>query len=479
MQTKISPSDTDCEKGAISCCLNYGSSIFYVNDIEISQSDFHDTFLGDCYYCISKILERDNSINISESVMVSELSKVLNLSDKNKERITSIKNSVVGKEDYSVFLRQIKFWSISRCLKSSLLNAAKKLDGLTGSESVVDIISETEKLVLDFIPGISGENEITKISSFAETHLKYLAENPVLAAGIPTGFPRYDKAVGGGYRRGSVNVVGARPKVGKSTLCLNIASNLAKQNIPVLYLDTEMKKETQAIKWVSIHSDVSQSLLETGQFIKKEVTARAVDQALIATKTLPFYHISVAGKKPEEILSISRKWLSMVVGKDEGGNTKDCLVILDYLKTMDISDVKNVQEYQYLGDFITKLHNFSVKQDIPILATVQLNRDGINKEDTSVVSGSDRILWLCSSLAYLKKKTEEDVAAGDSKCNGDRKMVVIETRYGQGMDSTSEYINIISDLDKSRFIEGKFNFEVLESSNDNHQDNHENSEIEF
>lgn len=479
MQTKINLSDADCEKGAISCCLNYASSIFYSNELEISQVDFHDPFLGNCYYCISKIIERDSTTNISESILISELSKITNITEKDKLKITAIKGEVVGKEDYPIFLRQIKFWSISRSLKTSLINAAKKIDSLTGSESVVDIISETEKVVLDFIPDITGENDVVKISSFAETHLKYLAENPVLAAGIPTGFPRYDKAIGGGYRRGSVNVVGARPKVGKSTLCLNIASNLAKQNIPVLYLDTEMKKETQAIKWVSLHSDVSQSLLETGQFVKKEATVRAVDQALQATKSLPFYHISVAGKKPEEILSISRRWLNTVVGKDAGGNTKDCLVILDYLKTMDISDVKNVQEYQYLGDFITKLHNFSVKQDIPILATVQLNRDGINKEDTSVVSGSDRILWLCSNLSYLKKKTEEDVAAGDSKCNGDRKMVVIETRYGQGMDSTSEYINVLSDLDKSRFIEGKFNFEVLESSNDNHQDNHENSEIEF
>jgi hypothetical protein len=70
-------------------------------------------------------------------------------------------------------------------------------------------------------------------------------------------------------------------------------------------------------------------------------------------------------------------------------------------------------------------------------------------------------------LAYLKKKTDEDIAAGDSKANGDRKMVVIETRYGKGMDSSSEYINIISNMDQSKFTEGKFNFEVLDQNNDN------------
>jgi hypothetical protein len=153
--------------------------------------------------------------------------------------------------------------------------------------------------------------------------------------------------------------------------------------------------------------------------------------------------------------------------------------MLDYLKTMDMSDVGDIQEYQYLGDFITKLHNFAVKYDVPILTTVQLNRDGINKEDSSVVSGSDRILWLCSSLAYLKKKTDEDVAAGDSKTNGDRKLIVIETRYGQGMDTTSEYINIISNLERSEMVEGKFNFEILDSSGTMEENDDNEDEINF
>jgi archaellum biogenesis ATPase FlaH len=317
-----------------------------------------------------------------------------------------------------------------------------------------------------------------QIGSFAEQHIAYLIENPVKSAGLPTGYPRYDKTIGGGYRRGTVNVVGARPKVGKSTFCLNVAANMAKQGIPVLYLDTEMKKETQSIKWVSLHSGVTQESIETGQFSEKDNLKYAINEAISKIKGMPFYHVSVAGKKPEEIMSISRRWISSVVGRDQGGNTKDCLIMLDYLKTMDLADVGDFQEYQYLGDFITKLHNFAVKHDVPVLATVQLNRDGINKEDSSVVSGSDRILWLCSSLAYLKKKTDEDVAAGDSKTNGDRKLIVVDTRYGSGMDSSSEYINVISNLERSEMVEGKFNFEVLES-NSNINDDENDEEVEF
>jgi replicative DNA helicase len=480
MQNKVkSYNQETSELSTISCIIKNGAEIVFSSDVHLAETDFKDKFLGRCFFAIKTLAESGFSGKVSPQLLVSEISKTGSVSDKESSKISEIADLDTSANDYHHFVRQVKFWSLSRAFREKLSSAAKVIDGLSGSESIVDVASSVESSVFDFIPDITKENDLVQIGSFATDHINYIAENPVTSAGLPTGFPRYDKAVGGGYRRGTVNVVGARPKVGKSTFCLNVAANLSKQGIPVLYLDTEMKKETQTVKWVSLHSGVDQNSIETGQFAQKDNMKFAIDQCLTTIKDLPFYHISIAGKKPEEIMAITRRWLSSVVGRDEGGNTNNCLVMLDYLKTMDMSDVGDIQEYQYLGDFITKLHNFAVKYDVPILATVQLNRDGINKEDTSVVSGSDRILWLCSSLAYLKKKTDEDVAAGDSKTNGDRKLVVIETRYGQGMDSTSEYINVISNLERSEMVEGKFNFEILESNDTIEENDDDEDEIDF
>jgi replicative DNA helicase len=470
MQGKVkSYNQSVCEESLISCAMNNGADVIYSSDISISDSDFGSDLLGKCFFAISSLAEAGNSGKISTQLLVSEISKTGQVSAKESQAIASIQAIESEKNDYQHFARQVKFWSLCRSLKKKLESGIKSIGDLSGSESIVDVASTVEASVFEFIPEVTSENDLVQIGQFAEGHIKYLAENPVKSAGIPTGYPRYDQTIGGGYRRGTVNVVGARPKVGKSTFCLNVAANMAKQGIPVLYLDTEMKKETQSVKWVSLHSGVDQQSIETGQFTHKENLKFSVEQALSSIKTMPFYHISIAGKKPEEIMSIARRWISSVVGRDEGGNTKDCLIMLDYLKTMDLADV---------GDFITKLHNFAVKHDVPVLATVQLNRDGISKEDSSVVSGSDRILWLCSSLAYLKKKTDEDVAAGDSKTNGDRKLIVIDTRYGGGMDASSEYINIVSNLERSEMTEGKFNFEILESGNNIDQDDDED-DIEF
>jgi hypothetical protein len=91
----------------------------------------------------------------------------------------------------------------------------------------------------------------------------------------------------------------------------------------------------------------------------------------------------------------------------------------------------------------TDMHNLTVKYNIPILAYVQMNRDGIDgdSDHSGVVAGSDRIGWLCSSLAFLRNKDDNDVGVGDGYENGNKKISIVECRYGPGLN-TGDYINV-------------------------------------
>ena len=104
------------------------------------------------------------------------------------------------------------------------------------------------------------------------------------------------------------------------------------------------------------------------------------------------------------------------------------------------SITNNIQEYQALGFQITSLHNLCVKLDIPCLSFVQLNRDGITKESTDAVSGSDRLIWLCTSFTIFKSKSTEELAE-DGPNAGNRKLVPVVSRHGAGMDD-GDYINM-------------------------------------
>ena len=460
--------DIITEKAIISSLLKGGTALYNEYSTSLTSTSFSNPLWSCVYTCIESVIEDDFVKEVSPE-MVFVKAKSLGLekkvcTEKNIDEIKSCYELNISKEEIPIFFRRISFWDVVSKLKDRLDDSLKMVSNLSGEEKLLDVISEVEESVFNYLPEIVNNDEMVDMSQFVHEHIKYIEDNPIQSPGIPTGFPKYDKCIGGGFRRGTVNVVGARPKVGKSTFCLNICKNVSSFGVPVLYLDTEMRKETQAIKYVSLVSKVDQYDIETGKFKEKESSALSVSEAVKKIKNIPFTHSNVSGKKPQEIMSIILKWLSKVVGKNESGQTNDCLIVLDYLKTMDISDLGNVQEYQYLGDFITKIHNFAVKHDIPVLATVQLNRDGINREDGSVISGSDRILWLCSSMTFLKKKTDEDVASGDILSNGDRKMIVVDTRYGSGIDASSEYINVISNMNYCEMVEGRYNFEVINDS---------------
>jgi len=104
-----------------------------------------------------------------------------------------------------------------------------------------------------------------------------------------------------------------------------------------------------------------------------------------------------------------------------------------------------------LGFQITALHNLAVKYDFPCLSFVQLNRDGITKESTDAVSGSDRLIWLCTSFSIFKVKSPEEVA-NDGPQAGNRKLVPIVSRHGPGMED-GNYINVNMVGDLARLIE--------------------------
>jgi hypothetical protein len=103
---------------------------------------------------------------------------------------------------------------------------------------------------------------------------------------------------------------------------------------------------------------------------------------------------------------------------------------------------KVTPEYIVLGLMLTEMHNFAVKYELPILGYVQLNRDGIDGDDTNIIAGSDRILWLCSSMSIIRNKDENDEAMGCGFDKGNKKLSILETRHGSGIEIQGDYINL-------------------------------------
>lgn len=234
---------------------------------------------------------------------------------------------------------------------------------------------------------------------------------------------------------------------GKSALADNIAINIGISGIPVLMLDTEMSKEDHLNRIIASMTGIEINKISTGKFSEDKENIEKVQKAVEKLKTAKYTYASVAGAPFENIINTIKRWILHEVGHDENGRTNECVVIYDYLKLMSSSSISNnLQEYQVLGFQITSLHNLAVKYDFPCLAFTQLNRDGITRETTDVVSGSDRIIWLCTSFSIFKDKSPEELAE-DGPNAGNRKLIPIVARHGPGM-TDGNYINIKLEGDK-------------------------------
>ena len=436
--------DLASERAVLAALCQYGLDCYLEIDF-VDADHFTDDMNQLLFHCIYKSVSENAKVELA-SILSAANSLGVHESINNKQEISFIRslfNFPIHKENAKSHAIKIAKLKLARDLKKTLSACQKDLDATNGDEDVMDLISKVEAPILDATADIyqSSNKKTEIIGEDIDDYIEFLSENVSDNVGIPTGFPRYDAAIGGGLRRKCVDLVAARPKVGKSMFGDAVAMNVSNLGIPVLMLDTEMSKEDHLNRMLANVSGVDINKISTGKFTENPLEKEKVEKAAEKLKEIPYHYISIAGQPFENILAIMRKWIYQHVGFDEAGVTNDCLIVYDYLKLMGSEGISSsMQEYQVLGFQITQLHNFMVKYDVPCLSFVQLNRDGITKESTDVVSGSDRLIWLCTSFSIFKMKSEEEVAE-DRVENGNRKLVPVVSRHGEGLDD-GDYVSM-------------------------------------
>jgi len=454
----------DAETAVISGILKHnGEGFFDVADL-LDTDTFVDHTNKMLFKCFETIFQRNTNATVDIPTIFAVANELgfMQFFEKQKEstyidKLSDYHISIKNMRSNASIIRNLQ---IARVMRKQLDGASTDLLEIKGDEGAYHILGIAESAVFDLSSLIkTNDKEPQKITEGLYDYIKELGDNPVDQLGISTGWKRFDAAIGGGLRNGTVNVLGARPKAGKTITCDTIGMYIAKtyhtENsiVPVLNLDTEMSRKDHLHRIMAMETCCYIHDIETGKYSLKDefkdaVLAKAKE---LEKQEIPYYHLSIAGMPFEEQLAIIRRWIIKNVGLNPDGTSKPCVLIYDYLKLMDTGGLKgDLKEYQLLGFMMTTLHNFAVRYQIPILCLMQLNRDGIDKEDTDVASGSDRIIWLCSNFSILKKKSDEEIAE-DGYQNGNRKLVPIIARHG-GSDAKN-YINLKFEGEIAKFTE--------------------------
>ncbi len=355
--------------------------------------------------------------------------------------IKSVFQTFVEFENIKIWAGKLRKILALKELKKLTRDIYHELDKKNGTESFSDILTIVENPITDYFASINNdENGTIKLISVLDQYLDKVENNIVDAVGLSTGYNYVDHCCGGGMRNGSILMISARKKTGKSFLAMNISLNVAKRGIPVLYADSELSEEIfipRALSHICFKRGYKISIddIETGKYARSNLHKQIVREAKEELKQYPIEYIKIAGKNFEQINSIIKRWLFTTV------KGQQCLFTLDYFKLNSQKDIgKNLQEYQALGFYIVDLQNLAIKYNFPILTFGQTNRAGIHDEGTDTQSGSDRIIDIVSSFMVLKDKSEEEIALDGGFTTGNKKIVPVCSRFGEGL-MNNDYIN--------------------------------------
>ena len=221
--------------------------------------------------------------------------------------------------------------------------------------------------------------------------------------------------------RGELFIFAAEAKQGKSMMLLNCAVDLLRQDLAVLYLDSERNTRMCTARVLAHLSGVEYKRLTSGRYTEEE--AERIDAARAWLKTRKFTHVYIPMFDQQTIYTTIKK-VSHTQGLD--------VLIVDYFKSLSDGDAFNsYQELGRLTDFIK--NQIAGEMNIAALGAAQLTATG-------KVADSAKIGRNASTIAIITDKTPDEIAEDGAEC-GNKKLRVILNRNGMQM-SQDEYIDL-------------------------------------
>ena len=162
----------------------------------------------------------------------------------------------------------------------------------------------------------------------------------------------------------TLNVLGARPGIGKTAVGVNIALNVAKQGHPVIYFSLEMTHDEIMSRMLANLSELNSRWITGGNLFKEKVPRLEA-----AYQELGALHIVIDDRTNtiSGIRNACRKW--------EFKYKSIGLIIFDYMQLIRVKD--KFTEYDRVTEVSMSLKEISKHHNCPILAIAQLNRAGV------------------------------------------------------------------------------------------------------
>jgi replicative DNA helicase len=216
----------------------------------------------------------------------------------------------------------------------------------------------------------------------------------------PTGYRDVDRMLSGGFLNGDLVILAARPGMGKTSLALNIAHNVARAGRHVMVFSAEMSAESLLRRAVTDLSGLDSHVVFGETFNDQQF-----DAFLHATERLALLPVSI-----DDTSGISTA--QMLVRIQAAQRRHDIgLVVFDYISLA--GDVVTGEgEHRRITEIVRKLKHIARVCNVPVLALAQLNRNVERQENKrpalsdlresgSIEEEADKVLFQYRNAYYV------------------------------------------------------------------------------
>lgn len=273
---------------------------------------------------------------------------------------------------------------------------------------------------------------------------------------LPTGIPAVDYVLSGGFCPG-LSVLAAESQMGKSTLAMNIAENLALKDNEVMYFSLEMSKTQLLLRGISRMSYLSSKgkrAFSSGEIKEKlhyggnKEDLNCIENAISDYR--PIAQNLIIYDNQNGLMTVNN--ICELVEKHIKEKNNVPIIIVDYLQYIYDDSPARQMEIQQIDHSVMKLKALSIKYNAIIIVLSSVNRKSYGDMiDMDSLKGSGKIEFTAEytlglSLSKSQNKTLSKSDVDKELKESPRKMVLqvlkgrdIENRRTAELDYYSKY----------------------------------------
>ncbi|OAI05960.1 replicative DNA helicase [Methylomonas methanica] len=284
----------------------------------------------------------------------------------------------------------------------------------TEGRETADLLENAERRVFEIAEqrqrGQGGFSSIKSLLAKAVDKIETLYELDGDITGASTGFTDLDEKTSG-LQPADLIIVAGRPSMGKTTIAMNMAENVAlKSGMPVAVFSMEMPGESLAMRMMSSLGRIDQHKVRTGK-LDDDDWPRLTSAINLLAETKLFIDDTPA-LTPTEVRSRARR-----LTREHG---QLGLIVLDYLQLMQ-SPASGDNRVQQISDISRGLKALAKELNVPVIALSQLNRNleqrpnkrpvmSDLRESGAIEQDADLIIFVYRDEVYHEDSPDKGIA---------------------------------------------------------------------